>query len=334
VPFLSSHGLATVAEISSLIIDGRILLLAGDETLLANLPAGTWIAATCGNFMTAKSGTARGGLIFYTDLTEDAESVTIERLDATALPGLAAKYPANGFALLIVPGMSSLLQDFAQNAADYKDIYTSPLAGWVSAVDHTTSPSAVPKIFARTAEGFTDHAAIMYVALPDTKIARLDIINLFSPNKSVALEFDENGFAATNCRINGRITNLYSYLAEQNIDIKLPLIADYNGALLNVAIKTVDSGTGTVTFYGPVFKNIVYRFADPLPDYAAAFQDALAEAADATPVACWNNILNFLYAGLEGKSTAPFFGPTSFGEIAYTLLNQTLVYLTIDTLDE
>ena len=42
-----------------------------------------------------------------------------------------------------------------------------------------------------------------------------------------------------------------------------------------------------------------------------------------------NCVLNYLYAGLEGKKTGEFNGPATFGEIAYQLLNQTLVYLTI-----
>jgi hypothetical protein len=330
VLLLSSHGLATVAEISSLITAGHVLLLAGDDALLANLPAGNWIAGTSAYFMTASGGIPAGGVLFYTDLTEDAEAIEIQRLNAASLPNLAAKYPANGFAILILPGMSALLQDFASHGADYKDVYTSPLAGWVS----TAGPAASAKIFAGQGEGFSDQAAIMYVTLPPAKIARLDILNLFSPRKGVTLEFDESGFTATDCLINGRKTNLSSYLVEQNIDIRLPLIADYDGALINVAIESIDSACGTVRFYAPVCKNIVYRFADPLPDYSAAFQEAISEAADAVPVFCCSCVLHYHYAGLAGKTTTPFFGPTSFGEIAYTLLNQTMLYLTIDTLED
>jgi hypothetical protein len=43
-----------------------------------------------------------------------------------------------------------------------------------------------------------------------------------------------------------------------------------------------------------------------------------------------NCILNYLYADLEGKKTADFTGPITFGEIAYQLLNQTLAYITIE----
>jgi hypothetical protein len=40
--------------------------------------------------------------------------------------------------------------------------------------------------------------------------------------------------------------------------------------------------------------------------------------------------LNYLYANLEGKKTGHIVGPMTFGEIAYMLLNQTLVYLTFE----
>jgi hypothetical protein len=42
-----------------------------------------------------------------------------------------------------------------------------------------------------------------------------------------------------------------------------------------------------------------------------------------------NCILNFLYSGLEGKITEGMYGPITFGEIAFQLLNQTLVYLDV-----
>lgn len=38
---------------------------------------------------------------------------------------------------------------------------------------------------------------------------------------------------------------------------------------------------------------------------------------------------NFLYAELEGRQAGGFVGPVTFGEIAYVLLNQTLVRLSV-----
>jgi hypothetical protein len=40
-----------------------------------------------------------------------------------------------------------------------------------------------------------------------------------------------------------------------------------------------------------------------------------------------NCILNYIYGNLEGKKLAGTAGPITFGEIAYQLLNQTMVYL-------
>ena len=48
------------------------------------------------------------------------------------------------------------------------------------------------------------------------------------------------------------------------------------------------------------------------------------------PVFTCNCILNYLYANLEGKKTGSIVGPITFGEIAYMLLNQTMVYLTFE----
>jgi len=46
-----------------------------------------------------------------------------------------------------------------------------------------------------------------------------------------------------------------------------------------------------------------------------------------TPVFSCNCILNYLYADLAGDKALSITGPATFGEIAYVLLNQTLVYL-------
>jgi hypothetical protein len=42
-----------------------------------------------------------------------------------------------------------------------------------------------------------------------------------------------------------------------------------------------------------------------------------------------NCILNYLYGELEGKRTGALKGPMTFGEVAYQLLNQTMVYLKV-----
>lgn len=128
------------------------------------------------------------------------------------------------------------------------------------------------------------------------------------------------------CRVDGREINFCKYLKENKIDTQLPLVSDYNGILLNVSVKSVLEDTGTVELYAPVFAGKKYSFAKNTDDYSADFSNKLRGMESIKPFFSCNCILNYLYGSLEGKSTPPFAGPVTFGEIAYQLLNQTLVY--------
>jgi len=99
--------------------------------------------------------------------------------------------------------------------------------------------------------------------------------------------------------------------------------------MINVSIQHIDAEAGTVDFYAPVFPHVDYRLAAPIADYVAGFSAQL-HADEPAPAFSCNCVLNYFYAGLEGRSTAPLTGPMTFGEIAYMLLNQTAVYLTVN----
>jgi hypothetical protein len=62
-----------------------------------------------------------------------------------------------------------------------------------------------------------------------------------------------------------------------------------------------------------------------VPDYAAAFRARLADYDASGAAFSCNCILNFLFGELEGKAIGGVEGPVTFGEIAYQLLNQTMV---------
>jgi hypothetical protein len=80
-----------------------------------------------------------------------------------------------------------------------------------------------------------------------------------------------------------------------------------------------------VSLYAPVFPGVDYRLARPVPDYAAAFRARLAGYDASGAAFSCNCILNFLFGELEGKAIGGIEGPVTFGEIAYQLLNQTMV---------
>lgn len=328
---MSTTKLMTREDAARLIEDGRILLLAGDEALLSTLPAGAWIGGTSANFITAEGGVTNQTHVLATDITEHAASVDIRVYDAAALPTLGGDYSDNGFAVIVVPGLSAIQTSFARNVQSYPNIFNSPLIGWVAGVHLSEIGARTPKCFAGDGAARTDQAAVMHVTLRAGQSARLDIINLFSQGSGAEITFDEDGFdAGATCRIDGASENLARYIAENGIDTKLPLVADFHGAMINVSIQSIDLATGHVEFYAPVFKGVTYRFAEPVPDYVGAFAQHTAEKTGGEAILSCNCILNFEYAALEGKRTGDFVGPVTFGEIAYMLLNQTLVYLAID----
>jgi hypothetical protein len=127
--------------------------------------------------------------------------------------------------------------------------------------------------------------------------------------------------------VNGQEVNFAEYIAKKGIDTRMPLVADYNGSYINTSVKAVENGT--VSFYAPVFKNIEYRFATGVADYAGEFKKRINETGARNPVFSFNCILNYLYGNLNGQTIPPYTGPVTFGEVAYQLLNQTLVYCEI-----
>jgi hypothetical protein len=83
-----------------------------------------------------------------------------------------------------------------------------------------------------------------------------------------------------------------------------------------------------ITFFAPVFEGVKYRHAKPVGDYAERFLAAIPKDIGPT-VFCCNCVHNFVYGALEGRGTGSLQGPMTFGEIAYQLLNQTLVHVTV-----
>jgi hypothetical protein len=165
--------------------------------------------------------------------------------------------------------------------------------------------------------------------LSTDKIPCINIINIFSQDeKSPLIEFTGEGFKTEKCLIDGKETKFADYIANNGINTKMPLVGDYSGNGVNVSIKKIENGI--VHFYAPVFKGIKYRIAKNTSDYVKAFNESLAEIKDTDIVFSCNCILNFLYGELEGKKIGAFTGPVTFGEIAYQLVNQTLVYVSVN----
>ena len=329
---MSNQGLYSVADASGLINRGRVLLVAGDEALLRQLPKGTWIGGTSTNFMAPAGGLNARDKVFVSDITDQIERAEVRSYTVDGLSRIAADYPKNGFTVLNVPAFSALHSTFAEEVLTYAGVFDSPLYGWISGVDVSEIGKRSPKTFAGEGTPHDDRASALHVTLPPGKAAKIDIINLFFQGDGAEIEFVAGGFESTGeCLIDGKSGNLAAFVAANKIYVKLPLVANYQGAMVNVSLREVDAAAGKTTFYAPVFKGVKYKFAAPVDDYIAEFMRRLATIKTNSIALSCNCVLNYLYAELEGKKTGSIIGPITFGEIAYILLNQTLVYLSIES---
>ena len=172
----------------------------------------------------------------------------------------------------------------------------------------------------------------MHVTLPPHKYADIGIVNIFSQGEGDVITFPEDGFSVTDAFINGEKRNFVEYVKEKKLDIRFPLVANYYGAMINISFQNIDEEQKKVNFYAPVFKGVEYKQAAPVGDYVTRFTAEMPQVGDQIAFSC-NCILNYLYSELEGKQTGVY-GPMTFGEIAYQLLNQTMAYVTINDLPE
>lgn len=321
--------LYSVEKVKDLINQGRVLALAGDERVLSQLPQGAWIGGTIPYFMDIDKGKFSQDMIYVNELKDAKNGVSIITYDENNIDHLVNDAYDNGYTLLIIPPFQEIHQTFALKAEDMEGLYNNPIVGWVCGIDLNANDT--PYTFnGLTGEKYTDKAIAVHVELPETKFAQIEIFNIFEMDeKSPEIEFYIDSFDVVNCLIDGKDTNLATYISEHKLDIKLPLVADYSGASINVSIKEVDLENGVVSFYAPVFQGKKYKFAKPINDYVQRFEVKTMDYNSDAVFSC-NCILNYLYGELENKKINKIKGPITFGEIAYQLLNQTLVSLSVD----
>lgn len=329
-PSPSAGHLVKPETAAALIRAGHTLMLAGDAALLAKMPRGAWIGGTIPYFMGQAGGETTRDKLFVTDIATHGLAPELRHYDTARLANVCVDAPANGYTLLIIPAFTETHSSFARNAPGYEDMFMKPLAGWVAGIHLDDLGSAQPRIFlGSTGASFDDGAAVMHVPLPESKFAHIDIINLFVQGDGDRIRFIDSGFSVENCLVDGAPMNFAEYCITRKLDTRLPLVADYCGASINVAIKGIDAAAGRVDFYAPIFDDVEYRIATAVPDYVQAFRSALPKDVAAVTFSC-NCVLNYLYSELEGKRVEKMLGPMTFGEIAYQLLNQTLVFLTVE----
>jgi len=322
--------ITTVEDVKRLISEKKRLVIAADEKLLHSLPKGAWIGGTIPYFMTKEGGQVTKDMLFVNEMPSFLSSARIALYNENELPKIAVDSPVNGFSIMILPAFSKVHQEYALNAASYEHIFLKTIAGWISGIHLSDLGSASPLVFdGSTGESSGSKGAVMQVELPVEYESSISVVNIFEKGDGDEISFPTGGFQAVNCLVNGESKNFHDYILEKKIDTRLPLVSDFCGTMVNVSIQGLNEKEKSVQFYAPVFNEVGYKFAKPVEDYAAKFLAAMPNRS-VNPVFACNCILNFLHGELEGKKTGSITGPMTFGEIAYQLLNQTMVFLEVN----
>jgi hypothetical protein len=317
--------LMSVADAATEIASGAVLVIAGSEEALSKLPKGAWIGGTSVYFMTAEGGRVDRENVFVTRI-DHARSTRTARYAGDDLFRFVDGRFDHGFDVILIPAFTPEHQAFALRAAEAPGLFDQPLMGWITGVHLDDIGSVSPKVFdGATGLAHDSGALVLHVAVDAAVAPNLDIVNLFEQDPAAdAITFETSGFGASTATVNGRTMDFAEYITQSGVDTRLPLVANYAGAMINVSFQSVDPSEG-VKFYAPVLEGVEYRLAKSPGDYATSFASRVKGDGEAE-MSC-NCILNFLYGEMEGRSTGTFSGPATFGEIAYMLVNQTMVRL-------
>lgn len=316
-------------EVSNMIKQGKTLLLAGAKKVLKNLPKGNWIGGTNVYFMAENGGMQSDELILVSEIPSDVVEFSFKYYDLSTVKNVYKEGYENGFSIIIMPVFTKIHVDFAKASPQYEGFAMKPLAGWVSGTDLDKSGETA-KVFLGTEQSVSeDLAVVAHFKLPKEKFAEITIINIWSPGNGDEIEFLEAGFEVKDVKINGKITNFVDYLINNKIDTNLPIVADYNGVMMNISFKEVNLEKKTASFFSTTFKNVVYKFGSVEGDYIDEVMKHAPKDIETNYVFSCNCLANYVGHNLVGKKTGSITGPATFGEIAYQLLNRTMVNLEI-----
>ena len=316
-------GLFSVEEVSAMIREEKKLLLAGDTKLLSQLPKGDWIGGTTPYFILRPEQMVEScEKLFVACLPDFVEAIEVREYDSSDIENIYSDAPQNGLTAIIIPFGSSVLSEFALNVTDYKNFARYPLCGWVSGqrLDViTTEKSYVRSGISDSLH--SDKAVAMHIVLPENKYAEIHMSNSFEQSCGDIITFEHKTLVVKEALVNGVKQNFATYLREAKVDTKMPLVANYSGAMLNTNCFVIE--TDTVYLSSPVFEQIEYRFAR---QSAFALEQDIADKNVVMSASC---VLNYVWPELCGKYIEIINAPAVYGQIVYQLISQITMSVTI-----
>lgn len=341
-------------QVKKFISDGRAMVLSGGEEVLSSLPKGNWIGGTSTYFMNTDKAVVSKQKIFVDDFTDVAENFKISLYSTKNIHEISIDAYENGFTTLILPSDSPVYSDFGFNSLSYDKIFNNPVVGFVAGVipdeivnKYETSDGSdkvydrtkregdnevpLPTVFnGQTLEKYHDVGVAMHVELPDNKVARVEILNVEQIDKdSPNITFPKTDFVQSECFIDGERHNIADFLLKEVQRTNYNIVADYNGSIVSRDIKLINPLLREVHFYTAVFDDEVYYLASRIDDYKRMFDRDL-EFINKDNVLYSCVCMSCYMRGDLDQRKIDIEGVFGFGEIAYHVLNRTLIYLEID----
>jgi len=133
--------LKTFDETSELIQTGGVFHIAGSEELLKKLPKGSWIGGSTEYFMTDTGGKVTGDMLFVDSFPGFGYKIAM--YDAANIHTVSKDAYDSGFSVIILPFDSKVHTAYAQDAANFDDMYLKNIVGWISGLN-LNKPSQIP----------------------------------------------------------------------------------------------------------------------------------------------------------------------------------------------
>jgi hypothetical protein len=325
-----NNTLKSIEATNRLIKENRTLLICGEEEYLGQLDKGNWIGGTIPYCMSKNGGGLIGeAAVFVTDFSEEVSSFKIASYAKEEFGPMLDDRFIGGFSYILVPAFSEVHEHYGLNMGNEPSLFDVPTMGWVTGVHLEEIGTKSPKVInGQTGEFFENKICVLHCELPGDSYAELDIVNIYEQGNGDVFTFHKDSFSCSDCLINGEPGNLAEYYIENDINRTLPLVANYAGVPINVDVQEVNAENKTVSFFGPLNVAHEYKLAELVEDRYELFCEKLPTDNSSMICSC-NCISSYLNIGMEGKHSGGIVGPFTFGEIAYVLVNQTMVTLSV-----
>lgn len=199
--------------VAALIRSNRVMVVAGSAEALLGLPRGCWVGAVTHDFI-ASAGCARHqGNIMAVDFTDYVTSPLIVPYSYLSLGSLFSDIPDGGFTYVLIPAFGDVHRLFSTYSLLEQVEDELPLVGWVSGLDNPTEQAEEPIVInGQTGEVYSDSALAFHCTLRSGYRFWLEVCNPYAAVEGDRLQFTEQGFAISQCTVNGVPQDFYEYL--------------------------------------------------------------------------------------------------------------------------